>query len=76
MTMWRALGLLLIVLGLAVLMVAPQAQLCVTDFQHTAACRGGGTALLKVVGLVLVASAALVLARGEAANDPSRDSTR
>jgi uncharacterized membrane protein len=76
MTMWRALGLLLIVLGLAVLVVAPQAQLCVTDFQHTAACRGGGTVLLKVVGLILVASAALVLARNGAANDRSGGSTR
>lgn len=76
MTMWRGLGLLLIALGLAVLMVAPQAQVCVTDFQHTAACRGGGTVVLKVVGLVLVASAALVLAGRGGANDRSRDSTR
>jgi nitrate reductase gamma subunit len=76
MTLWRGLGLLLIILGLVVLLVAPQAQLCVTDFQHTAACRGGGTVLLKVVGVVLVASAALVLARRGAANDRSGDSTR
>jgi hypothetical protein len=76
MTAWRGLGLLLIVLGLVVLLAAPQAQLCVTDFQHTAACKGGGTVLLKVVGVVLVASAALVLARGGAAKDRSGDSTR
>jgi drug/metabolite transporter (DMT)-like permease len=76
MTMSRGLGLLLIVLGLVVLLVAPQAQLCVTDFQHTAACRGGGTVVLKVVGVLLVASAALVLARSGAANDRSGDSTR
>lgn len=66
MTRWRWLGLLLIVLGIALLLVAPQAQSCVTAFDHTS-CRAMGTILLKVVGLALVVAAAAVLAfRGTA----------
>jgi drug/metabolite transporter (DMT)-like permease len=66
MTRWRWLGLLLIVLGIALLLVAPQAQSCVTDFDHTS-CRATGTILLRVVGLALVVVAAAVLAlRGTA----------
>ena len=61
MTRWHWLGLLLIVLGIALLLVAPQAQSCVTAFDHTS-CRATGTVLLKVTGLALVAAAAAVLA--------------
>jgi hypothetical protein len=61
MTRWHSLGVLLIVLGIALLLVAPQAQSCVTAFDHTS-CRATGTILLKVVGLALVAAAAAVLA--------------
>jgi drug/metabolite transporter (DMT)-like permease len=66
MTRWRWLGLLLIVLGIALLLVAPQAQSCVTAFDHTS-CRATGTILLRVVGLALVVVAAAILAlRGTA----------
>jgi drug/metabolite transporter (DMT)-like permease len=68
MTGWRWLGLLLIVLGIAMLLVAPQAQSCVAAFDHTS-CRATGTILLKVVGLALVAAAAAVLALRGTATD-------
>jgi len=68
MTGWRWLGLLLIVLGIALLLVAPQAQSCVTAFDHTS-CRATGTILLKVVGLALVVTAAAVLALRGTATD-------
>jgi drug/metabolite transporter (DMT)-like permease len=68
MTGWRWLGITLIALGLAILLVAPQAQTCVTDFDHTA-CRATGTIVLKVVGVALVAAAAAVLALRGAATD-------
>ncbi|MEO8639450.1 MAG: hypothetical protein ABI458_06015 [Chloroflexota bacterium] len=75
MTRSRWLGVLLIVLGLAVLLVAPQAQSCVTDFHHTA-CQASGTILLKVVGLGLVAAAAAILALQGTPTGGSGDSTR
>ncbi|MEX2137460.1 MAG: hypothetical protein WEB29_11020 [Chloroflexota bacterium] len=77
MTRWHWLGILLIVLGLAVLLVAPQAQSCVMDFDSTA-CETGGTIILKVVGLALVATAAIVLAlRGSPTEErPPRQSGR
>ena len=68
MTRWRWLGISLIALGIAVLLVAPHAQTCVTDFDHTA-CRATGTILLKVVGVALVAAAAAVLALRGTATD-------
>jgi drug/metabolite transporter (DMT)-like permease len=68
MTGWRWLGLLLIALGIALLLVAPQAQSCVTAFDHTS-CRATGTILLKVVGLALVVAAAAVLALRGTATD-------
>lgn len=68
MTRWRWLGLLLIVLGIALLLVAPQAQSCVAAFDHTS-CRATGTILLKIVGLALVAVAAGVLALRGTATD-------
>lgn len=68
MTGWRWLGISLIALGLAILLVAPQAQTCVTNFDHTA-CRATGTILLKVVGVALVAAAAAVLALRGTATD-------
>jgi hypothetical protein len=71
----RWLGVLLIVLGIGVLLVAPQAQSCVTDFHHTT-CQASGTVLLKVVGLGLVAAAAGVLARHGTRAGGSGDSTR
>jgi drug/metabolite transporter (DMT)-like permease len=67
-TIWRWLGLLLIVLGIAMLLVAPQAQSCVTAFDHTS-CRATGTIVLKVVGLALVVAAAAVLALRGTATD-------
>lgn len=75
MTRWRWLGILLIVIGLAMLVVAPQAQSCVTDFDSTA-CETSGTILLKVVGLALVAAAAAVLALHGTPTGGSGDSTR
>jgi drug/metabolite transporter (DMT)-like permease len=75
MTRARWLGILLIVVGLAVLLVAPQAQSCVTNFRSTA-CEAGGTILLKVVGLVLVAAAAAVLAVHGTPTGGSGNSTR
>ena len=68
MTRWHWLGLLLIGLGIALLLVAPQAQSCVTEFDHTA-CRATGTIILKVVGVALVAAAAAVLALRGTASD-------
>lgn len=75
MTRSRWLGVLLIVLGIGMLLVAPQAQSCVTDFHHTA-CQASGTILLKVVGLGLVAAAAAVLALQGTPIGASGDSTR
>jgi drug/metabolite transporter (DMT)-like permease len=75
MTRSRWLGVLLIVLGIAVLLVAPQAQSCVTDF-HSTACETTVTNILKGVGLALVAAAAIVLARHGAPRGGSGDSTR
>jgi uncharacterized membrane protein len=57
----RSLGLVLIVLGLAVVAIAPQAQSCVIDF-HATVCETAGMIALKVVGVLLVAIAAIVLA--------------
>ncbi|MGZ6371779.1 MAG: hypothetical protein ACXWL8_00110 [Candidatus Limnocylindria bacterium] len=62
MTRARWLGLLLIVAGFLILIVAPQAQSCVTDF-HATICEAAGMIALKVVGVALVAIAAMVLAR-------------
>lgn len=75
MTRARWLGILLIVVGLAVLLVAPRAQSCFTDFDATI-CETGGTIILKVVGLVLVATAAILLALRGASTDRWGDSTR
>ncbi len=75
MTRARWVGILLIVVGLIALLVAPQAQSCVTDFDSTA-CEASGTILLKAVGLVLVAAAAAVLAVHGTPSDGSGDSTR
>jgi hypothetical protein len=70
---WR--GVILIAIGFAVLIVAPRAQSCVTDFSSRV-CEGAGTIVLNVVGLALVAIAAVVLARYGAASDRSGDDTR
>ncbi|MBA3687256.1 MAG: hypothetical protein H0W81_00225 [Chloroflexi bacterium] len=75
MTRSRWLGIVLIVLGLVVLLIAPQALSCVTDFHHTA-CQASGTIVLKVIGLGLVAAAAAVLARHGTRAGGSGDSTR
>lgn len=75
MTRSRWLGVLLIVLGIGMLVVAPQAQSCVTDFDSTA-CEMSSTILLKVVGLALVAVAAAVLALHGTPSGGSGDSTR
>jgi drug/metabolite transporter (DMT)-like permease len=61
MTRSRWLGIMLIVIGISVLLVAPQAQSCVTDFDATV-CEAGASIVLKVVGLCLVAAAAILLA--------------
>jgi hypothetical protein len=70
---WR--GVILIAIGFAVLLVAPRAQSCVTDFSSRT-CEATGTIVLNVVGLALVAIAAVVLARYGAASDRSGDDTR
>ena len=70
---WR--GVILIAIGFAVLIVAPRAQSCVTDFSSRT-CEASGTIVLNVVGLALVAIAAIVLARYGAASDRSGDDTR
>lgn len=75
MTRARWLGVLLIVVGLAVVLVAPQAQSCVTDFDATV-CETTGTIILKAVGLVLVATAAVVLALHGAPSGRSSEEAR
>ena len=70
---WR--GMILIAIGFAVLIVAPRAQSCVTDFSSRV-CEATGTIALNVVGLALVAIAAVVLARRGAGSDQSGDDTR
>jgi hypothetical protein len=70
---WR--GVMLIAIGFAVLIVAPRAQSCVTDFSSRI-CEASGTVVLNIVGLALVAVAAVVLARYGAASDRSGDDTR
>jgi drug/metabolite transporter (DMT)-like permease len=75
MTKARWLGIGLIVAGLGILLIAPQAQSCVTAFDHTS-CRATGTILLKVIGLGLVATAAAVLALHGTPSGGSGDSTR
>jgi hypothetical protein len=75
MTRARRLGLLLIVAGILMLLVAPHAQSCVTDFDATV-CEVTGTVILKVVGVLVVAVAAIVLARGGGSAAGSRDDTR
>lgn len=75
MTRWHGLGILLIVVGLAVLLVAPQAQSCVMDFDSSA-CETSGTILLKGIGLALVAAAAALFAVQGTPSDGSGDSTR
>jgi hypothetical protein len=71
----RQLGILLIVLGYAALLVAPNVQSCVTDFDATI-CETTGTAALKVVGLVLVTIAAVLLALRGASPEGRGDGTR
>jgi hypothetical protein len=75
MTRARWLGIGLIVAGLGILLVAPQAQSCVTTFASTS-CQASGTILLKVIGLGLVATAAGVLAVHGTHSGGSGDSTR
>jgi drug/metabolite transporter (DMT)-like permease len=75
MTRARSLGVILIVAGLAMLLVAPQAQSCVTDFDATV-CEATGTIVLKVVGLALVVVAAIVLVRHEASAKGSGEEAR
>ena len=75
MTRSRWLGVMLIITGLALLLVAPQAQSCVTDFDATV-CEATGTVVLKIVGLVLVVAAAIVLWRHEASAKGSGEDTR
>jgi hypothetical protein len=64
MTRARVLGIILLVAGLAMLLVAPQAQSCVAHFNATV-CEPTGTIVLKVVGLVLVTAGAVVVVRHE-----------
>lgn len=75
MTKRRQLAILLIVLGYAALLVAPNAQSCVTDFDATI-CEATATAVLKAVGLVMVTIAAGLLALRGASPEGSGDSTR
>jgi hypothetical protein len=75
MTRERRLGLLLIVVGLTVVLVAPVAGSCFTD-AHATSCETAGTALLKVIGVALVAIAALALALGGGSTRGSGDATR
>lgn len=72
MTGARWLGVILMVLGLAVLLVAPQAQSCVTDF-HATVCEATGTIVLKGVGLLLVTAGAIVVVRHEVSAKGSSD---
>jgi drug/metabolite transporter (DMT)-like permease len=63
MTRSRWLGIMLIVIGISVLLVAPQAQSCVTDFDATV-CETGATVILNVAGAcLLVAGGILVVLR-------------
>jgi hypothetical protein len=71
----RQLAILLIVLGYAALLVAPNAQSCVTGFDATI-CGTGAGALLKVLGLVMVTIAAFLLALRGASPEGPGDSTR
>ena len=75
MTRRRQLAILLIVLGYAALLVAPNAQSCMTDFDSTV-CETTGTAILKVAGLALVTIAAVLLALRGASPEGPGDSTR
>jgi hypothetical protein len=75
MTKARWLGIGLIVAGLGILLIAPQAQSCVTTFASTS-CQASGTILLKVIGLGLVATAAAVLWLQGTPSGGSDDSTR
>jgi drug/metabolite transporter (DMT)-like permease len=61
MTRERWLAVLLIVIGLGVVLIAPRAQSCMTDFDATV-CEATGTVVLNVIGVTLVAVAAAVLA--------------
>jgi hypothetical protein len=74
-TRGRRLGLLLIVVGLAVVLGAPLAGSCFTDV-HATSCETAGTVLLKVVGVALVAVAALALALGGGSTRGSGDAAR
>jgi nitrate reductase gamma subunit len=75
MTRRRQLAILLIVLGYALLLVAPNAQSCVTGFDATI-CETTATTALKALGLVMVTIAAVLLAlRGPSREGPG-DSTR
>jgi hypothetical protein len=75
MTRRRQVAILLIVLGYAALLVAPNVQSCVTDFDATT-CNTTITAVLKAVGLVLVTVAAVLLALRGASPEGPGDSTR
>ena len=75
MTRRRQLAILLIVLGYAALLAAPNAQSCVTGFDATT-CETGATAVLKAVGLVMVTIAAVLLALRGASPEGPGDSTR
>jgi uncharacterized membrane protein len=68
----RSLGIFLIVAGIALLLVAPRAQTCVTDFDATV-CEATGMVVLKVVGLVVVLAGAIALMRHEASTRGSGD---
>ena len=74
MTRRRQLAILLIVLGYAALLAAPNAQSCVTGFDATI-CGTGAAALLKVLGLATVTIAVLLALRGASPEGPG-DSTR
>jgi hypothetical protein len=71
----RQLAILLIAVGYAALLMAPNAQSCVTDFDATI-CEGATTAVLKVAGLAMVTIAAVLLALRGASPEGPGDSTR
>jgi uncharacterized membrane protein YidH (DUF202 family) len=75
MTRRRQLAILLIVLGYAALLGAPNVQSCVTDFDSTT-CETTATAVLKAAGLVMVTIAAVLLALRGASPEGPGDSTR
>jgi hypothetical protein len=75
LTRRRQLAILLIVVGYTALLVAPNAQSCVTNFDSTV-CQGTGTAVLKVAGLALVTIAAVLLALRGASPEGPGHSTR